>query len=249
MDRCTPQQRHLRALLALGWFNSDLDTVRGRWCAYGLTSYTLLPSPTDGELRIWTNWAEGAVRWLVPGGDEWPFRIPGLRLEATDGRIWRLRHLPTQAVLTVVEGSGRGRRRPAQWVDPQWIRPTTAALTDVEADQLGAVPAMTSAASELLAALPVRMALRDPRGEWAIGGWWGDPLDRPQQRSVTQALRRLDGAGDRWELAWTGYPFPDDLAIALSHPTVGLSDTHRQRTRTGWDIHHNGAVLTLRSLE
>ncbi|WP_326708000.1 hypothetical protein OG758_48660 [Streptomyces sp. NBC_01474] len=108
---------------------------------------------------------------------------------------------------------------------------------------------MTPASTTLLAAVTVRISLRDRGRTWAIGGWWQDPLDRAPGRSVTQGLRRLEGHGDRWELAWTGYPFPDDLAIALTHPTAGLVGAHRHRTRNGWNIHYNGAVLTLRSLE
>jgi hypothetical protein len=79
--------------------------------------------------------------------------------------------------------------------------------------------------------------------------WWEDPLEREAERSVTRNLRRLAGHGDHWELAWSGYPFPDDLATALTHPTAGLAGASQHRSRHGWTIHYNGAFLTLRSLE
>ncbi|MFI1280210.1 hypothetical protein ACH4U5_05505 [Streptomyces sp. NPDC020858] len=103
---------------------------------------------------------------------------------------------------------------------------------------LSLVPAMTGDARRLLAGLVTRYTLEDPAGQWATS-WDGDPLDRPgdlrEERLPFRegVQRRLWGTGDHWELQWTGYPYPEDLATALTDPTVGVSGTRLGRLRHG----------------
>ncbi|MEW2253054.1 hypothetical protein AB0907_37740 [Streptomyces sp. NPDC006975] len=248
LDDCSPQQQRLRALLALGWFNTDPHTPAGNWCAHGVFSYTLVPSPRHDSLVLYTNSAWGVVCWLVPGEGDWPARIPGLRFESGDGYTWRLRHLPTGSTLIVTEEHDPGEAENG-YEPPSRIRRLSVGMTDAEYTALEKVPDMSPAATRLLGALAMRVSLRDPSETWAVGGWFSDPLDRTPGRSVAYLERRLNGAGDEWELAWTGYPFPDDLAAALTHPTAGLPDTSGLRIRDGWALRHGSATLRLCSLE
>lgn len=101
-------------------------------------------------------------------------------------------------------------------------------LTAHERRALAAVPPISGQATTLLAGLVSRYNLVDRRGHWATSLSW-DPLERPgvERRKEPEVIRhgpvrRLWGAGDSWELRWTGYPEPRDLALALTHREAGV---------------------------
>ncbi|KDN86745.1 hypothetical protein KCH_14790 [Kitasatospora cheerisanensis KCTC 2395] len=58
--------------------------------------------------------------------------------------------------------------------------------------------------------------------------------------------RRLSGRGDVWELRWTGYPYPADLARALTHPVVGIAGAELSRHRETFEVTYGAACLELR---
>lgn len=81
---------------------------------------------------------------------------------------------------------------------------------------------------------------------WAVGTFFGDPLNRLEERPVWSARRRLWGNGPRWELEWTSYPFASDLVAALTEPVAGIEGTKSVQSRRGWDVVLGDSILALR---
>ncbi|MEJ8653609.1 hypothetical protein WKI65_37595 [Streptomyces sp. MS1.AVA.3] len=248
LDSCTPAQRRLRALWALGVFNDGvLQAWPGEWALYGITAYNIVVSPQHDHLAIITSTPHNVVCWLTPNGNDTPGNnLPGLRLERQIADTYLLRHLPTGTTMSVTtqpDSQLAPRDNPALRDDRLWgiDKP----LTEYERATFEELPPMAPATETLLAGLTVRLCLRDPNREWAIGTWWRDPLKRPRERARF-STRRLWGSGSRWELEWRSYPYPDDLAQAMTDPLAGIPGAKAQRVRRGWDIHLDDGILALR---
>ncbi|MFE6338845.1 hypothetical protein ACFVOK_37475 [Streptomyces sp. NPDC057798] len=223
LDSPDPAQRRLRATLALAVLNCGKNAA---WLyetyLYELSLYTFVVSPRQDELVLISHAARNLAHRLLPGAhkDE-VLCLPGMRLLDDPDDAYRLIHLPTGGRLTTTtrsNGTGGGQSYP----DGSWKR-ADEPITPREAELLGALPSMTPDAEVLLAALTSRLWLRDPHGLWEIGCWFNPPSRRSRQTTRSRGhARRLDGSGDHWELAWTSYPYPEDLVAALCHPRAGL---------------------------
>lgn len=223
LDSSAPTQRSLRALLALAVLNCGR---RAAWlaetCLYELSLYTFVVSPRQDDLVLISHAAGNIANRLLPGihkGDV--LCLPGMRLVDDPDDAYRLIHLPTGAhITTTTRSSGTGGGR--SFSGSSWKR-ADEPITAREEEILGALPSMTPDAEMLLGALTSRLWLRDPYGSWAVGGWFNPPPRRDRGSTRSQGhSRRLDGAGDQWELEWTSYPYPEDLVAALTHPRAGL---------------------------
>lgn len=250
LDVCLPEQRELRALLALGLLNRGYDyrTPAG-WRMAALTTYTITASPRFHRMVLITDVPHNVVDYLLPepngvGG------LPGLRVEEHRGHgSYIMRHLPTDAQFVVTDNpSGKpvGARRKS-YVD---FFTVDAPLTPGEREQLASVPPMTEHAQFLLAGVFCRISARDPHRRWAIGNWFYDPLQRSSWLDSDRSLgedRKLQGAGDSWELRWDSYPYPDDLAASMTDPVIGIPGARTVSASDHLAITLGNATLRLRS--
>ncbi|MGA4960532.1 hypothetical protein [Streptomyces lavendulocolor] len=189
---------------------------------YELSLYTFIVSPRQNDLVLISSAAQNIAHRLLPSEHkDDALCLPGMRLLNDPDSACRLIHLPTGGRITTTtrsDGAGGG----PSYRELSWKR-ADEPITPREAEVLDALPYMTPDAEVLLAALTSRLWLRDPQGSWAIGGWFNPPPHQDRQTTRSQGhARRLDGSGDCWELAWTSYPFPEDLVAALCHPRAGL---------------------------
>ncbi|MFD4879314.1 hypothetical protein ACFWOB_38990 [Streptomyces sp. NPDC058420] len=257
LDACSPVQRSFRAFFALGLFNDGPAGARpGAWGYTRLSAYDPVVSPRWDELVVIAERApDNVVGWLVPKQNRGMLCVPGLRLAAMSTRDWGtfyLRHEPTGARL-VVTGRRAGplrddERRSGSWRDALLEGEP---LSGAERRAMGSVPSMTPDAEVLLAGLVTRYAMEDRREKWATSWSW-DPLDRSGDRRQDADLmsrnveRRLWGEGDSWELRWTGYPYPADLARALTHPVVGIPGAALHLHRDIFEVTYGSALLEIR---
>jgi hypothetical protein len=239
LDHCSEPQRQLRALLALHVFNAGRrgmePPVNTRIST--ITCYRMTLSPRFDDLVIFTDSPDNLTGYFVR---DRPHRgLPGMRLEAHNGRTFRLRHLPTDARLTITsrgEGDWRADCRGQQDWTRIWCG-TDVPMTETEQENLNALPPISADAARLMSALLVRMTVADRNGGWAVGTWDWDPLDRPilDSQLWLRTERQLWGSSDWWELRWSGYPFAFDVGASILDPTIGLPDVILQR---------NGATYT-----
>ena len=247
LDDCTPAQGELRALLAFGWFNTGSLAAPLGWDISRTLIYSTTPSPRQDQLVITVNACDNVAEQLAGYGG-----VPGLRAEYDIGfHTTVLRHLPTGAGLEVTQ---RDRpRRPVRIPVPpprdNFLPTMSHPLTDREEKLLAQVPPMTADARTLLGGIAVRVALRDPDGQWSVGRWFGELqqlLPRPVHRSRYNVTRRLWGAYDRWDLEWTSYPPPEDLVGALTHPRCGISGLSASKSNAStWLVRLGTAQLQL----
>ncbi|MEU9471302.1 hypothetical protein AB0D78_32700 [Streptomyces avermitilis] len=235
-------QQRLRALLALGIFNGGpLQEWPGMWAMASVTHYDLILSPRPDDLVVITPTPSNVLTYLVPRGK--PVGLPGLRLEEARADAFQLRHLVTGARMTVTD------RPPVPPFDGDFderrVWTVDQGLTGEEHDALADVPPMTDDTLVLLSGLMSRIGLCDPQRQWALGNWFMDPLDRTSAWGG-RAGRRLWGRGDWWELTWGGFPFAEDVAMALTDPQAGIAGAHAVRVRRGWEVRVGNAVLALR---
>ncbi|WP_228049428.1 hypothetical protein [Streptomyces justiciae] len=234
---------HLRALLALGIFNTDpLQQWPGAWGMASLTHYDLTFSPRRDDLVVITPTPCNVLKYLVPRG-RWG-GVPGLRLQEAKADAFVLRHLITGARMTLTD------RPPTpafagDFEEDHRVWSVHHALTGREFEALADVPPMTQEALVLLSGLTSRIGLRDPNQRWALGNWFMDPLDRTLAWSRTG--RRLWGQGNRWELTWNSFPFHEDVALALTDPQAGITGAQAVPARRGWDVRLGDAVLALQA--
>lgn len=259
LDSTTPRQQEFRALLALALLNKGRIAPAGiQWECSTFSAYDPVMSSREDELVVTAARApDNMTAWILPRRSPgWPVRVPGLRLESVftaDHETYVLRHMPTGGRL-VITSSPTGEMPPDAEHSASGRDYLTVAddLTSREIEALSTVPTMTGDAKRLLAGLVTRYTLEDPVGRWATS-WDGDPLDRPgdlrEERLPFRegVQRRLWGAGDQWELQWTGYPYPEDLATALTDPTVGVRGARLGRLRHGYEVSLGDAVLELRA--
>ncbi|MFI0789583.1 hypothetical protein ACH4Q6_28745 [Streptomyces lydicus] len=250
LDACLSQQRELRALLALGLLNRGLDySTPAGWHMATLSAYTITASPRFERMVLITDVPHNVVGWLLPapngaGG------LPGLRVEEHRGYgTYVMRHVPTNAQLVVTNnpsGTPTGSRSES-YVD---FFTVDTPLTPSEREQLARVPSMTENAQRLLAGVFCRISARDPHGGWAIGNWFYDPLRRPGWLDSDRRPgrdRKLHGADDSWDLEWDPYPYPDDLAAAMTDPVLGVPGARAISAVGELTITLGGATLRLRS--
>lgn len=228
LDTCLPEQRTLRALLALGLFNRlGLGEARppAWWGLHTLVAYDITASPRHNRLVLITDVPHNVAPYLLPSRDGGS-SLPGLRLEEFRGRrTYVARHLPTDAQL-VITGNPSGTWSAAQRPSPRWdFFSVDEPLTQSERTQLEQVPDMNADAERLLAGLTVRIAAQDPQGGWAIGNWFSDPLQRPgwlNDGSEERYGKQLWGSGYIWSFRWNGFPYAEDVAASLTAPQVGV---------------------------
>ncbi|GAA2356130.1 hypothetical protein [Streptomyces violaceusniger] len=249
LDSCTPGQRKMNALLALGLFNrGEQGAPPAKWMLSTLTWYTITVSPRWNHLVFITDAPDNVTRYLVPHGDSTP-RLPGMRLRAIhDYRTYALEHVPTGARLVVSsrsDGKTHGERESSHFD----FRTLDDPLDPVEERQLADVPPMGDAAQTLLAGMAVRMSMTDPRGRWATGNWYWDPLRREDGRGRdddSDPRRRLWGAGNEWEAQWTGLPYTEDVAAALTDPVIGISGARLTKSKQAYEVTLGDSILKIR---
>ncbi|MFE9738625.1 hypothetical protein [Streptomyces sp. NPDC006477] len=254
VDTCQDGQRFLRALLALGLFNRwGLGDIRppAQWGIHTLVAYDITVSPRHNRLVLVTDVPHNVAPYLLPSCDGGS-ALPGLRLKEFCGRhTYVTHHLPTGAELVVTgnhSGTWSGNRRPS----PHWdFYEADKSLTATERAQLKQVPAMSLDAARLLAGLATRIASRDPRGRWAIGNWFSDPLDRPgwhNDGSTKRYGKQLWGAGDCWTLRWNGFPYTRDVAASLTAPLIGVPGASAHDAGDHLYVRLGRATLSLQGL-
>lgn len=245
LDSHDQGQQQLRALLALGVFNTGLlQRWPGMWGMGSLIHYDLILSPRHDDLVLITPTPSNVLQYLVPRGR--PMGLPGLRLQEARADAFVLRHLVTGARMTVTD------RPPVPAVDGDFdegrrVWGMQDGLSGYEQEALANVPPMTDGALALLSGLMSRIGLCDPDRRWGLGNWFADPLDRPH--AWNSVGRRLWGHGDRWELTWGSFPFREDVAMALTDAQAGIAGAQAVQGRQGWDVRLGGAVLALRTAD
>ncbi|ACU77796.1 conserved hypothetical protein [Catenulispora acidiphila DSM 44928] len=256
LDACSPAQLELRALLARLLLNSGAaSALSSRNGVSTLTCYTMILSPRYDDLVIITRAELNVMAWLVPRPETKFFdEVPGLRFEAVSNhtRGLRLRHLPTGARM-VVTPNINGRFGQADGGDHDYIRAADidVPLSASEKTLLSELPEPTADARVLLAGLVTRFSAIDARRQWAIGQWFEDPLNRPDQPrgSLTRATsRQLAGDGDAWTLRWEEHPRVEDVARALTDDVAGLRGAQAERTSRGYTVTFGDASLALARL-
>ncbi|MFJ6610367.1 hypothetical protein ACIQPT_08810 [Streptomyces sp. NPDC091289] len=212
-----------------------------------LTWYTITVSPRWNQMVFISDAPDNVTRYLVPHGDSTP-RLPGMRLrDVYDYRTYALEHVPTGARLVVtsrLDGKLQGVREGSHFD----FRTLEDPLDLAEERQLADVPPMSEAAQTLLAGMVARMSMTDPKGRWATGNWYWDPLGRDDGRGRdddSDPQRRLWGAGGEWEAQWTGLPYPEDVAASLTDPRVGISGATLGRSKRTYDVTLGDSVLKI----
>lgn len=254
LDTCLSEQRSLRALLALGLFNRwGLGEARppARWGLHTLVAYDITASPRYNRLVLITDVPHNVAPYLLPSRDGGS-SLPGLRLEEFYGRrTYVARHLPTGAQL-IVTGNPSGTWGTSRRLSPRWDFYTVdKPLTTSERTQLDEVPGMGAAAECLLAGLATRIATHDPRGRWAIGNWFSDPLQRPGWLNNGREERygkQLWGSADRWTIRWNGFPYAEDVATSLTAPQIGIPGATMHVSVDRVEVRLRGASLSLQGL-
>ncbi len=251
LDTCLREQRALRALVALGLFNRrGLGEARppSRWGLHTLVAYDITMSPRYNRLVLLTNAPHNVAPYLLPSNDGGS-SLPGLRLEEFRGRrTYVARHLPTGAELVITgnpSGTWSASRRPSPRSD---FYSVDEPLSASERARLDEVPVLSADAECLLAGLATRIATQDPRGRWAIGNWFSDPLRRPgrlNDGSEEWYGKQLWGSVDRWRFWWNGFPYVDDVAASLTAPRIGISGATWRRVGDSVDVRLGTATLSL----
>ncbi|WKU44537.1 hypothetical protein Q3V23_10825 [Streptomyces sp. VNUA116] len=250
LDACLPEQREFRALLALGFFNQGVDySTPAGWHMSTLSAYTITASPRFERLVLITDVPDNVAPYLLPRPNSLS-RLPGLRLKERRGNgTYIARHLPTNAQL-VITRNPTGRPTGARNNPYRDFFTTSTPLSPDEREQLTRVPDISKDAQRLLAGVFCRISVTDPRGKWAIGNWFYDPLDRPGRLDSARQYgggRKLHGSGNDWELLWNSYPYPDDLAAAMTDPIVGVPGAKVLSSSNHLVITLGSATLSLRS--
>ncbi|MFF4155656.1 hypothetical protein [Streptomyces sp. NPDC001678] len=252
LETCSPAQRRLRALLALGLFNRP-----GAWQPYReaaarglhtLVAYDIIVSAQFEQLVFITDVPHNATPYLLPRPDG-VTSLPGLRLEEFRGPCTYLtRHLPTGAKL-VITGNRSGTWNGAPRPSPQWdFHTADRPLMKTERSRLNQVPEISDEAEQLLAGLICRIAARDPHSRWAIGNWFSGLLERPGWHRIGDEGRyekQLSEVGNRWTLRWSGFPYANDAAASLTSAPIGIPGAVAHVVDDCIDVRLGHAVLRL----
>ncbi|QNT95823.1 hypothetical protein HEP81_05571 [Streptomyces griseofuscus] len=252
LDACSPEQRKLRALLALGLFNRAGFWQPHHGAAAGgihtLVAYDIIVSPRFKSLVLITDVPHNVAPYLLPSSDGGS-SLPGLCLEEVRGkRTYIARHMPTGAQL-VITGNPSGTWGGKAHRSPRWdFFPVTEPLTGAERTRLAEVPDMSEDAERLLAGLTCRIAAQDADGKWAIGNWFSDPLMRPgwlTDHGEDRYMKQLRGSGNRWSLQWNGFPFVEDVAASLTASPIGVSSASARDAGDHHEVRLGSAILRL----
>ncbi|HTJ68193.1 MAG TPA: hypothetical protein VL551_11740 [Actinospica sp.] len=255
IDECSPAQRSVRALLALLALNDEpLEKYPfNHTNASGLVTYSFTLSPRRGALLIVSRAPDNIARRIL--GAEAGFRFAGEAVTTAGEYIYRLVHVPSGAV--VISTEDRGTLAGVRFAMREDVPPFTAQdlgvpVTAREQEMFEYVDGLSSDVRALLAALFVRLSASDRR-TWAVGAFFGDPLRRPpapwwDPNPLRDEHRSLREIGARWELRWTGPPFPGDIVAALTQPVCGLrgASAHGQVDAREREIVFGKARLLLR---
>lgn len=249
LDSFAPQQRQLNAILALGLFNrGDEGAAPKRWTISSLTWYTIKVSPRWNRLVFIADAPRNVAQYLVPESENY-LRVPGMRLRGgVFGFGYVLKHIPTGGELVVTDDPNGKVVGKLSDTDLRMLSLDTPILPE-EKRLYEALPVMAAEAQTLLAGVAVRMSMTDPGRRWATGNWYWDPLERKGHTEVAgydDPQRRLWGEGDEWEAQWTGYPYAQDVAFALTDPEVGVCGAKLSTGRRGYEVSLGGSVLKIR---
>ena len=249
LDSCALRQRELNAILALGLFNrGDEGAFPKRWTISALTWYTITVSPRWNQLVFIADAPRNVAQYLVPDSVRY-LRVPGIRLKGThDAWSYAMEYLPTGAQL-VVTGRSDGKLKGKLSTSADRMLSLDTPLTLEEKRQLEALPVMDAAAQILVGGIAVRMSMTDPGRRWSTGNWYWDPLQREQDLEDDRGdeiQRRLWGEGSEWEAQWTGLPYAEDVARALTDPVVGVAGAGLSTRRRHYEVSLNGSVLKIR---
>jgi len=213
-----------------------------------LVAYDITVSPRYNRLVLITDVPHNVAPYLLPSRDGGS-SLPGLRLEEFRGRrTYIARHLPTGAQLVVTgnpSGTWGASRRPSPRGD---FYSVDEPLTTSEQTQLDEVPGMGADAECLLAGLATRIATQDPRGRWAIGNWFSDPLQRSgwlNDGSEERYGKQLWGSANRWIFRWNGFPYVEDVATSLTAPQVGIPGATMHDAGDRVEVRLGAATLSL----
>ncbi|MFB8761162.1 hypothetical protein [Nocardiopsis alba] len=227
LDHCTPEQLHLRSLLALALFNRHpYGLPPADWHAHRLLTYTFHLSPRYDDLVIFTRDPEQAANCFLMEGMDTPV-FPGWRATCVTDHHIRLNHVPTGASLGVEKSDDHNRivcARPCSESAHEHYHTYESPVSDLESMHVGGVPPMSDAARVLLAGLISRLCLTAPDRSWATARWHLRPRGVGSgERSLPEPGRRLWGAHDHWELRWGGFPDAAYVASALTAPVIGIA--------------------------
>ncbi|WP_164492560.1 hypothetical protein [Streptomyces sp. CNQ-509] len=254
MDACEEGQLAFRSLVALGIFNrGDMGAPPAAWHLHPLTTYTITVSPRWNRLVFITGAPDNVMGYFVPGFGSAEF--PGMRLISAYEGTYVARHVPTGAeFVSTHRRSGTSKKRLGPEENPLGFRSFKSIREPLVADEeqaIASIPTMARNARRLLAGLVTRLSSKDPRGRWAIGNWYNDPLRRSpsEERHDPFPERRLWGAGYEWDLEWTGYPYPSDVAQSLTDPAIRLPGARVARNRKGYEVILGSSVLRIRTAQ
>ncbi|MFF8500753.1 hypothetical protein ACF07L_08885 [Streptomyces anulatus] len=248
LDSCDELQLNFRSIMALGLFNrGSIGAPPGKWDLSTLTWYTITVSPRWKQLVLITNAPDNVMERIVPRVDSPVIGIPGMRLLRSHGRTYVARHVPTGAEIVTTSRSD-GKSSGVHYPKSARLLPMSDVPMNREEERLVSdLPSMARNARRLLAGLVARMSTKDPRKKWATGNWYWDPLERPERerRRVEGPERRLWGAGYEWELEWTGFPYPIDVARSLTDPVIGLRGSRLGKNRNSYEVILGSSVLRI----
>ncbi|MGI5164760.1 hypothetical protein ACQEU3_10440 [Spirillospora sp. CA-253888] len=251
IDHCTPEQRRLRALLALAIFNThgtDTTYPPAYWGLSRLNAYSITVSPRYDRLVLVSDVPHNVVSYLLPRQGSYHC-LPGLRLKERRGPDTYITcHVPTGAEL-IVTGEREGRwPRVGNLRSSTEFQPLSQPLSGRERCWLDEIPEISEAAELLIAGLVCRVAARFGH-DWALGNWFYDPLNRPKslmEGKRESEERHLWGTGSQWLLEWHRFPFEEDVATALAQSPVGVAEAIQVRSAANTVVFLEGARLTLR---
>lgn len=242
IDECTPGQLALRAQLALFTLNRGIfdSSIFSDTDLTGLVSYTLTISPRRGDLVIVSDAPANIVGRLMtsPLG----LRYVGSATTREENQVYRMVHGSSGAFITSTSHRGTlaGVRIEVGDEAPRtrW-KTTDKPLSEREVESTDYVDALDEDVRRLLAGVFVRLGASDQR-TWAVGQYFEDPLEREPAEwwpdlGSGRTRRMLTGSGFRWELRWTGPPFPSDVVRALTDRHCGLKGVTVIRDDDGFE--------------
>ncbi|MFE6770132.1 hypothetical protein ACFVFD_14320 [Streptomyces fimicarius] len=249
LDSCDEVQLNFRSIMALGLFNrGSIGAPPGKWDLSTLTWYTITVSARWKQLVLITNAPDNVMERIIPSGESSVIGIPGMRLLRSHGRTYVAHHIPTGAEIVTTsraDGKSSGVHNPKA---SRSLPMSDVPMNDAEERLASDLPSMDRNARQLLAGLVTRMSTADPHKKWATGNWYWDPLERSESecRRVEWPERRLWGAGCEWEMEWTGFPYPIDVARSLTDPVIGLRGSRLGKSRIFYEVILGSSVLRIK---
>lgn len=261
LDECSPEQLSFRAHLALGLFNTgDPGKPPAAWNMGRTHVYDPVVSPRWGLFIFIAHRAPyNAARTLLPRrelGDPGS-RLPGLRLIGTSSQSREtvlMLHEPSGARFAITglshwspKEAPRSLHRDASWWEGYLSQGDS--LTEIEKEEISAIPSMSSDARILLAGLTNRYSLKDPDKKWKIE--WDSPPRKPGTKERTRwsrpdlVNRRLWGEDNHWTIEYNQGPHPEALTAALTHPISGITGASSNPTKNSQIIKLGSAKLEI----